>query len=99
MIEPYGGRLVDRTVPPARRPALLHEAEGLPEITLSEAVLSDLFLLAVGGLSPLSGFMDREDYEAVLGDMRLPGEFTRSEVAAVLRKAYAVQATVTGPRG
>src|SRR5205085_1761141 len=35
--------------------------------------LSDLYLLAAGGLSPLHGFMAEDDYRAVLGEGRLAG--------------------------
>ena len=43
----------------------------MPAIALSERLMSDLYLVAVGGLSPLTGFMGSDDYESVLADMRL----------------------------
>ena len=70
-IEPYGGTLVDRTVAPDEAAVLRQGAGELPEIRLSDRVLSDLYLLAVGGLSPLTGFMGSGDYEAVLERTRL----------------------------
>ena len=74
LIDPYGGRLVDRV--PAREEARRWRAEaaGLPAISLSPRMATDLYLLAVGALSPLEGFMDRETYELVLQDMRLPSK-------------------------
>ncbi|MFQ5889939.1 MAG: sulfate adenylyltransferase [Gemmatimonadota bacterium] len=68
---PYGGSLVDRTVPPDRREPLRREAQDLPRIQLSYRILSDLYLIAVGGLSPLEGFMGSEDYRGVVEEMRL----------------------------
>jgi sulfate adenylyltransferase len=72
LIAPYGGRLVDRVVDPAEVEGLRAEAARLPRIQLSSRVATDLYLLAVGALSPLEGFMDREQYDRVLDDMRLP---------------------------
>ena len=40
-------------------------------VTLTPRELSDLDMLASGALSPLTGFMGREDYERVVEDMRL----------------------------
>jgi sulfate adenylyltransferase len=71
-IEPYGGELVDRTVSGGEADRLREQARELPEIALSGRVLSDLYLLAVGGLSPLEGFMSRETYRSVLSEMALP---------------------------
>jgi sulfate adenylyltransferase len=65
LIVPHGGTLVDRT---AQRP---DELESLETLTLSSRELSDLDMLASGALSPLQGFMGREDYESVLESMRL----------------------------
>jgi sulfate adenylyltransferase len=72
LITPYGGRLVDRVVDPAAAKALRSEAARLPTVQLSSRIATDLYLLAVGALSPLEGFMDREQYERVLSDMSLP---------------------------
>jgi sulfate adenylyltransferase len=65
LIAPHGGYLVDRT---GARPENL---AGLEQIPLSSRELSDLDMLASGALSPLEGFMGRDDYERVLEEMRL----------------------------
>ena len=65
LIAPHGGTLVDRT---GDRP---DDVETLEVMTLTSRELSDLDMIASGALSPLEGFMGREDYEAVLDTMRL----------------------------
>jgi sulfate adenylyltransferase len=65
LIEPHGGRLVDRTGP---RPGWVERLEQIP---LTTRELSDLDMLASGALSPLEGFMARHDYERVVDEMRL----------------------------
>jgi sulfate adenylyltransferase len=65
LIRPHGGELVDRT---GERPADLGSLE---TVTLTSRELSDLDMLASGALSPLAGFMGREDYERVVEEMRL----------------------------
>ena len=65
LIEPHGGTLVDRT---GDRPG---DIEQLEVVTLTSRELSDLDMLASGALSPLEGFMGREDYERVVEEMRL----------------------------
>src|ERR671937_2097979 len=65
LITPHGGELVDRT---GERPDDLESLEILP---LTSRELSDLDMVASGALSPLTGFMGREDYESVLEGMRL----------------------------
>ena len=65
LIAPHGGMLVDRR---GERPAAL---ESLEAIVLTSREVSDLDMLASGALSPLEGFMGREDYERVVEDMHL----------------------------
>lgn len=72
-IPPHGGRLVDRTAAPAEADGLRAEADALPRVPLSSRTLSDLYLIAVGALSPLEGFMDAEAWASVVEDIRLPG--------------------------
>lgn len=68
---PHGGQLVNRMLRGQMRQAVLERATELPKINLSTMNLSDLELIAVGAMSPLTGFMGRADYERVINDMRL----------------------------
>lgn len=70
-IPPHGGTLVDRQLRGVLRDATLERVFSLPRITLSPMAISDLELIAIGGFSPLTGFMTRGDYESVVNEMRL----------------------------
>jgi sulfate adenylyltransferase len=65
LIEPHGGALVERT---GERPG---DLDALDVVTLAPREVSDLDMLASGALSPLEGFIGREDYESVVESMRL----------------------------
>ncbi len=65
LINPHGGHLVDRL---DERPT---NVENLETLTLTSREASDLDMLATGALSPLEGFMGRDDYERVVDQMRL----------------------------
>lgn len=67
LIKPHGGTLAPRA---GERP---DDLESLEVLTLTSRELSDLDMLASGALSPLAGFMGREDYESVVESMRLGG--------------------------
>ena len=70
-IEPHGGTLVDRRVPEGQRAERLRKAEELPKVTLGPRALSDLEMISTGVFSPITGFMNREDYESVVETMHL----------------------------
>lgn len=70
-IAPHGGHLVNRIATPAQRQEFLDLAEKLPRIELTNRSVSDLQMIAIGGFSPLIGFMEQKDYETVVTDMRL----------------------------
>jgi sulfate adenylyltransferase len=73
-ITPHGGaELVDLRVPQAERETLLEFAKGLKRLVLDPRELTDLELLAVGGFTPLRGFMTEEQCKTVVDDMHLPG--------------------------
>ena len=67
----HGGRLIERSVVPQAANELRARAGSLPSIRLSQRQVSDLYLMGVGALSPLRGFMKRADYYGVLENMRL----------------------------
>ena len=71
LIAPHGGKLVDAMVEPDRAEELKSISVEWPSWDLTHRQLNDLELLLVGGFSPLTGFMTREDYEPVRDDMRL----------------------------
>jgi len=71
MIRAHGGRLIDRLADESKIPSLLDEAKSLPVIELNRRETSDLALITNGAMSPLEGFMARDDYESVLERSRL----------------------------
>ncbi|MEP7059278.1 MAG: sulfate adenylyltransferase [Actinomycetota bacterium] len=70
-IAPHGGTLIDLLATGDAASALAAEAANLPKLVVGERELSDLEMLAVGALSPLTGFQGEADYHAVLDSMHL----------------------------
>ena len=70
-IPAHGGHLVNRIASGAEKEEFLSQADKLPRVKLDKRALSDLIMIAIGGFSPLHGFMEQDDYEKVVEDMRL----------------------------
>jgi ATP sulfurylase len=70
-IPPHGGKLVDRLARGDEAEHLLQRAGALPRIRLDARTTADAELIATGALSPLEGFMGREDYLGVVRDVHL----------------------------
>ena len=71
LIAPHGGTLVNLMAGAARRAELESQAGSLPRVRLPEREQCDLELLAVGAMSPLTGFMGQADFDGVCQSMKL----------------------------
>jgi sulfate adenylyltransferase len=89
LIPPHGGlsEPVERTVPVAEQAEVRKSAAALKRLPVSDADLSSLYRLGDGGLSPLTGPMDRATFERVLDD----------EVIVLNGKAYAWTIPISFP--
>ncbi|HLO47913.1 MAG TPA: sulfate adenylyltransferase [Kamptonema sp.] len=70
-IPPHGGQLICRIATLDQRQEFFDKAEALPRVQLDDRALSDLQMIAIGGFSPITGFMNRDDYKSVVADMHL----------------------------
>lgn len=70
-IKPHGGELINRVVEGKEREALIEKANAFKSLTLNPWSISDLELIAIGGFSPLTGFMGEADYKKVVEDTHL----------------------------
>jgi sulfate adenylyltransferase len=71
LIEPHGGKLIDRELRGAEREALLRASAKMPSLTVNARAEADLELIAIGALSPLAGFMGEADYVSVRDERHL----------------------------
>lgn len=70
-IEPHGGKLVSRILEGKDREEAEKRAATLKKLPLNDREISDLEMIAIGALSPLEGFMKKDDYHSVMDTMTL----------------------------
>jgi len=71
MIEPHGGKLVDKVVSGEYASQLRSDVSNQPSINLDTAGYQDLINISNGRYSPLEGFMTQSDFLKVVHDMTL----------------------------
>ena len=72
LITPHGGTLVNRTASPAERKRILNSSSKYRHIVVDTGAVSEIELISNGALSPLTGFMNEKEYQAVLHSNHLP---------------------------
>ncbi|HEY9674918.1 MAG TPA: sulfate adenylyltransferase [Waterburya sp.] len=70
-IAPHGGQLINRIANHKQRHEFLDKGDFLPRVQLDKRATSDLEMIAIGAFSPLVGFMEQDDYNSVVDNMRL----------------------------
>lgn len=66
LVPPHGGKLTPVLLPESQRAEALAKAKTLPAIRMTSRETSDLLMIGMGAFSPLTGFMDKANYESVV---------------------------------
>ena len=74
MIQPHGGRLVDRVLKGKQKDEVLARAGRLPRLVIDSELVSDVENIATGVYSPLEGFLGEADFRSVLDSSRLSSD-------------------------
>ncbi|MCU7819473.1 MAG: hypothetical protein KZQ57_11555 [gamma proteobacterium symbiont of Lucinoma myriamae] len=69
---PHSNPLINLLVDNDKAEELKQQSEHFPSITLTKRQLCDLEMLINGGMSPLTGYMDKKTYDSVIQTTRLP---------------------------
>ncbi|MHA1724562.1 MAG: sulfate adenylyltransferase [Promethearchaeota archaeon] len=71
MIQPHGGSLINKELPKIEKERILSEMHELEKVQVNSETVKVIKNIAFGVYSPLEGFMNRNDYIAVLEHMCL----------------------------
>jgi sulfate adenylyltransferase len=71
LIPPHGGELINLILDREQAADTKAASRDFPSWDLTPRQICDLEMLLNGGFSPLTGFMNKADYESVCGNMRL----------------------------
>jgi sulfate adenylyltransferase len=72
MNEPHGGRLVYNVLSERERESVLEQKDEFQQIALRDEVVKDVKNIGFGTYSPLTGFLNEDEFESVVDCMRLP---------------------------
>ena len=71
LIPAHGGSLQNRIIPSSEVQNVQEEAKKYPQIPITKRLHADIEMIAIGGFSPLEGFLNEADYKSVVSKMRL----------------------------
>ncbi len=74
MIQPHGGKLVDRLLAGKKKDEALARAAKAPRLTIDAEIVSDVENIGTGVYSPLEGFLGEADFRSVLTARRLASD-------------------------
>ena len=74
MINPHGGKLINRILRREERDKVLEKVKEMPSLKLNQESVSEVENIAFGVFSPLEGFLGKREYQNVLNQMRLPND-------------------------
>jgi sulfate adenylyltransferase len=74
MIQPHGGKLVDRVLKGKKKEDALARAAKAPRLVIDAELVSDVENIATGVYSPLQGFLGEADFLSVLNGSRLSSD-------------------------
>ncbi len=71
MITAHGGTLVNKVADTSRKEELTEKAGQVYNLQIADRFASDCEMIAIGGFSPLTGFMDKQTAMSVINNMQL----------------------------
>lgn len=75
LISPHGSpELIELLLTGAELEAEKKKAATLKKVNLSSRETGDLIMLGIGGFTPLTGFMGKEDWKSVCAEMKMPSK-------------------------
>ena len=76
LVPPHGGELINLILDREHAAETKAASRDFPSWDLTPRQVCDLEMLLNGGFSPLTGFMNKADYESVCSDMRSAAAFS-----------------------
>jgi hypothetical protein len=96
LVDPHGGRLMDRFVRGPQAPALRERARSLTGIDLDARELADLELITTGALSPLAGFLGFTGVSDPYEPPEKPEVLVRTDLETVAETVAKILAALRG---